>query len=89
MDAELWGQAWNLVSSTIITLFGYAFTVLGAATTTLIALTILAAIFRLILMPLLGTNTITGFFSQKAVSHETKQRAKIRKEKAEKKNSSK
>lgn len=54
MSAELWGTMFNAVADAIISLFGYFFQVVGAATTALLALAILGAVIRLIVKPILG-----------------------------------
>lgn len=54
MSLELWNTMFNAVADAIIALFGYFFTVVGAATTALLALAILSAVIRLIVKPIIG-----------------------------------
>ena len=54
MSAELWGTMFNAVADCIISLFGFFFTIVGAATTALLALAILSAVIRLIVKPIMG-----------------------------------
>lgn len=54
MSSELWGTMFNAVADCIISLFGFFFTVVGAATTALLALAILSAVIRLIVKPIMG-----------------------------------
>lgn len=54
MSFDLWNTAFSAVGNAIISLFGYFFDLLGAATTALLALTIFGAVVRLIVKPILG-----------------------------------
>lgn len=54
MDEQLWTTAFGAVADAIISMFGYFFTVIGAAASTLLALTVLGAVLRLIVKPIVG-----------------------------------
>ena len=54
MSSELWSSVFSSVQSMMISLFGFFFSVMGAAVETLLALIFLAALFRLVIRPLLG-----------------------------------
>ena len=54
MSSELWSSVFSSVQSMMISLFGFFFSVMGAAVETLLALIFLAALFRLVVRPLLG-----------------------------------
>lgn len=54
MSLELWHTAFSAVGDVIITMFGYFFDLLGAATGALLAITIFGAVVRLIVKPILG-----------------------------------
>ena len=54
MSSGLWNTMFNAVADAIITMFGYFFQLLGAATGALFALIVLAAVMRLVVKPILG-----------------------------------
>lgn len=54
MDSSMWNTVFGVVQNMMISLFGFFFSVMGAAVETLLALIFLAALFRLVIRPLLG-----------------------------------
>lgn len=75
----------NAVADCIISMFGFFFTVVGAATSTLLAITILTAVVRLIVKPIMGYKLDNSFGVSALSRHEMNQRkAKMKQSKGDK-----
>lgn len=58
MDASTWNTIFGAVQDMIVSLLGFMFTAFGVASSVLLALIFLNALFRLIIIPLVGHNPI-------------------------------
>lgn len=54
MGLSMWNSAFAAVADCFLSMFGFFFQVIGAATAALLALTIIGAVVRLIVRPIMG-----------------------------------